>query len=132
MTFQKSSWRFQSPGPTSDEAVSEFFDLIITIATQGPFQEIIEDFKSQFAFGKGTMWSSNSDWAQTDSRGYMSTAAESAPRFIAAFVDQCEALAKEGKDVPGTDVINEILAKHELGYQIAGDTILQRQNNCYP
>jgi hypothetical protein len=61
------------------------------------------------------MWSSNSDWAQTDLRNYMSSAAENAPRFIAAFVDGCEALAKEGKDVPRTDIINAILAKHESG-----------------
>ncbi len=124
MKFQTSSWRFQSPGAIPDGVVSEFFDLIITMATQGPFQEIIEDFKSNFASGKSTMWSSNSDWAQSDLHRYMSLAAENAPRFIAAFVDGCNALAKEGKDVPDTDVINSILAKHESGYQVAGDTIV--------
>jgi hypothetical protein len=98
--------------------------LIITMATQGPFQEIIEDFKSNFAFGKSTMWSSNSDWAQSDLQNYMSSAAENAPRFVAAFVDGCNALANEGEDVPNTDVINSILVKHESGYQVVGDTIV--------
>jgi TPR repeat protein len=54
----------------------------------------------------------------TDMLSYMNDATENAPRFIAAFVDGCESQAENGKDVPDIDIVNEILAKHETGYQV--------------
>jgi hypothetical protein len=54
----------------------------------------------------------------------MTQAASNAPRFIATLVDGCNGLAAEGKDVPDVDVINDILANHNAGYQVDGDTIV--------
>ena len=55
---------------------------------------------------------------------YMQDATENAPRFIAAFVDGCESQAENGKDVPDIDIVNEILAKHETGYQVVDGMVL--------
>src|SRR5207244_4017983 len=99
------------------------FALIKVIAEQGPFQEILEGFKSRFATGT-TSWSSSASWAETDLYTYMNDAAANAPRFIASFVDGCGDWAAEGKDVPGIDVLNEILANQKAGYQVDGDRII--------
>jgi len=123
MKFQNSSWRFKSPGPIPEAVVSDFFELIKTIAEQGPFQDILEGFKSRFATGT-TSWSSSAGWAETDLSTCMSDAAANAPRFIASFVDGCGDWAAEGKDVPDVDVVNEILTTRKAGYQVDGDRII--------
>lgn len=121
--FQKPGWRFRSPGPIPDGVVSEFFELIKTIAEQGPFQDILEGFKSRFSTGVSYQ-SSDAGWAETDLHRDMAQAAGNAPRFIAAFVDGCNDWAAEGKDVPDVDVVNEVLANHGAGYQVDGDTVV--------
>jgi hypothetical protein len=122
--FQTPSWRFKSPGPIAEEAVEDFFDLILMVASQGSFQDILEAFKSEFSFGKNTTWSSDAGWAKTDLRMWMSTAAENAPTFIGAFIDCCEALSKNGTDTPDLHIVNEILDKRQTGYRIDGDTVV--------
>jgi hypothetical protein len=126
--FQNSSWRFKSPGSVPAGVVSDFFELIKTIAEQGPFQDILESFKSRFATGT-TSWSSNASWAESDLDRYMHDAAANAPRFIASFVDGCATWAAKGKDVPEVDVVNEILANHKAGYQVDGDSVIATDPN---
>lgn len=121
--FEKGGWRFRSPGPIPDGVIADFFELIKKIAEQGPYQDILEDFKAQFGTGVSYR-SSDVSWAETDLQHNMTQAASNAPRFIAALIDGCNGLAAEGKDVPDVDVINEILANHNAGYQVAGDTIV--------
>lgn len=121
--LQKPGWRFRSPGPIPDGVVNDFIDLIKTIAEQGPFQDILEGFKSRFAIGVSYQ-SSDASWAETDLHRDMQQAAANAPRFIAAFLDGCNDWAAEGKDVPDVDVVNDILANHNAGYQVDGDTVV--------
>lgn len=123
-SLEPASWRFKSPGPIKKDVAVEFEKLIMTIAEQGDFQRVIEHFKDRFSYGQSTMWSSSSSWSVCDMQGYMETAAENAPRFVAAFVDGCESQAASGKDVPDIDIINEILATHEAGYQVIGGTVV--------
>jgi hypothetical protein len=122
--YENPRWRFKSPGPITRDVIDDFQGLIMTVAEQGDFQSVIEHFKDRFAFGKSTSWSSDSSWSVTDMLSYMQDATENAPRFIAAFVDGCESQAKNGKDVPDIDIVNEILAKHETGYQVVDGTVL--------
>lgn len=117
-------WRFKSPGPIKKDVAVEFEKLIMAIAEQGDFQRVIEHFKDRFSYGQSTMWSSSSSWSVCDMQRYMETAAGNAPRFVAAFVDGCESQAASGKDVPDIDMINEILATHEAGYQVIGGTVV--------
>ena len=131
MEFQNSSWRFKSPGSIPEDVVWDFLQLIMTIAKQGPFQDILEGFKSRFATG-ATSWSSSASWAETDLQSYMNDAAGNAPRFIASFVDGCGDWAAKEKDVPEVDVVNEILANHKAGYQVDGDRIIATQLSLSP
>jgi hypothetical protein len=125
MKFQQPTWLFKSPGPIPTEVVNDVYDLITTMASQAEsFQDVLEDFKNRFAGGQDTHWSSSASWAQTDLRNYMSEAADNAPKFIAAFVDGCLSITKSGGAAPDTDFINELLAKHNVGYQVDGDTIV--------
>jgi hypothetical protein len=122
--YENARWRFKSPGPITRHVIDDFHGLIMTIAEQGDFQSVIEDFKDRFAYGRSTSWSSDSSWSLTDMLSYMQDATENAPRFIAAFVDGCESQAEKGKDVPDIDIVNEILAKHETGYQVVDGTVV--------
>jgi hypothetical protein len=122
--YENARWRFKSPGRITRDVVDDFQSLIMTIAEQGDFQSVIEHFKDRFAYGRSTTWSSDSSWSVTDMLSYMHDATENAPRFIAAFVDGCESQAEDGKDVPDVDIVNEILAKHETGYQVVDGTVV--------
>src|ERR1043166_8427286 len=129
MKFQQPGWLFKSPGPITTDIVNDVFDLITTMASQAEsFQEVLEDFKSRFAYGKNTTWSSSSSWAQTDLRMYMEEATENAPKFIAAFVDGCIDITKSGGAAPDVDFINDLLTKHKIGYRIQNDTVVVADN----
>ena len=126
----KGAWRFKPPKdgkflnetiPTA--AVSECVNLIMKVATQKQNrQAIIEHFKGHFckAAGATHSWSSSLSWAETDLLTYAQEAAQNAPLFIEAFYDACESFGEEDEDffVPDTDMVNELLMRHEIGYQI--------------
>jgi hypothetical protein len=113
-------WRFESPGPLSDQAVNELSSLIGKITANGDSWKILEMFKSSFASAAGTSssGSSSESWAQTDLDRYMQNAASNAPLFIQAFHDTCEDLKSTGIPVPDVALINRTLAKWNAGYEI--------------
>lgn len=115
------SWRFEAPpGEVPNELVDEFSKLIARIATHRPGQSTLEHFKGYFAAAAGTTStrSSNPGWAQSDLDSYMQRASRNVPLFIAAFFDGCEALRREGVDVPKVDLINRLIAENEVPYGI--------------
>ena len=124
LKYENARWRFKSPGPITRDVIDDFQGLNVTIAEQGDFQSVIEHFKDRFSYGRSTTWSSDSGWSVTDMLSYMHDASENAPRFIAAVVDGCESQAEKGKDVPDIDIVNEILAKHETGYQVLDGAVV--------
>jgi hypothetical protein len=103
------------------KAVSEFDDLIGKIAAQGDRRDLFEHFKGYFcgAIGAAHFWSSNESWAYTDLLKYMEEAARNPALFVEAFYDACEALRGEAKyEIPGVDVMNEVLREHEVHLEI--------------
>jgi hypothetical protein len=123
MKFQNPEWRFASPGPLSDKAVSHFHSLAKRTAAQGRVQDILEDFKARFSDGSSSR-SSSASWAESDLMSLMRAAAENAPVFIEAFVNACSDLREQGHDAPGTKAINDGLYQSDAGYQIADDTVV--------
>ena len=115
-------WRFRSPPghePIPPGAVSDIFDMIQRIAEQDQqYQHTLERFKASFAPGTVHICSSSESWAETDLLSYMDAATANAPLFIEAFYDGCEASRDQGMAVPGTDVINDVLASHGVRFRI--------------
>jgi hypothetical protein len=125
LKYENARWLYKSPGAITTDIIDDFHGLIMTIAGQGDFQSVVEDFKDRFSFGKSTSWSSSPDWSVTDMLSYMHGATENAPRFVAAFVDGCEARKAAGKNVPDIDIVNEILFRHGAGYQVVDGMVVQ-------
>ena len=103
------------------QVISEFDDLIGKIAAQGDRQELLEHFKGYFcgAIGSTHYWSSNESWAYTDLQRSMEAAALNPALFIEAFYDGCEALRADAKhEVPGVNLMNEILREHNIRLEI--------------
>ena len=124
----QSEWRFNSPGSMAIEAVNEFDVLVHKVASQGQQWGMLEHFKSYFskAVGLTASISSSESWAASDLDNYMTQAAENAPLFIAAFYDACVA-AQEGDpeiSIPDVSVINRLLAKHAVGYELRPPQLL--------
>lgn len=122
-------WRFQAPEDGAYlnkclpfEAVEEFLGLASKVATQGSRQGLLEHFKSQFAAAAGAshVRSSNEQWAASDLERNMKDAADNAPMFIEAFYDACASLARRQPDwwVPDETLINTVLLKHNVGYEV--------------
>ncbi|TGE04660.1 hypothetical protein [Hymenobacter fodinae] len=109
------TWRFASPGPISSEVLDEFFEIIGKIARYR--QEVFEHFKTAFASTNGSVpsRSSNASWAHTDLLSYMRQASANAPLFIEAFYEACESL---DDPTPDHNIINGVLAKHQVNYRI--------------
>ena len=104
------------------EVINEFDDLVHKVASQGLQWGMLEHFKTYFAGAAGftASTSSSESWAASDLHNYMMQAAENAPLFIAAFYDACVA-AQEGDpeiSIPDVSVINRLLAKHAVGYEV--------------
>ena len=118
------AWRFSPPAgcetiPT--EVVDEIFDLIKRTAVQDErYQRTLERFKTFFARASGAIdnQSSNAGWAESDLHGLMHDATANPPLFIEAFYDGWEASRNQGLDVPDADVLNGVLAKHEVRFRI--------------
>lgn len=110
------------------KVVSEFDDLIGKIAAQGDRRYLFEHFKGYFcgSIGAAHSWSSSESWAYTDLQRYMEDAARNPAMFIEAFYDACEALRLEAKyELPGVDLVNEILREHKVHLQICPPRLLR-------
>ena len=122
LKFENGAWRFHPPASVDNYVVNEFVELIAKIAAQGDLQEVLEHFKSYFAGAAGTTssWSSSASWAETDLHSYMTSAAQNAPMFIAAFYDACESLRQKSPDfyMPEPAIINALLSKHAVAFEI--------------
>ncbi len=132
------AWRFEPPPDGSfhnraipHEAVGELFSLIGRVATQGKRQDILEHFKGYFCGAVGTthVWSSSTSWAETDLENYMSQAAKNAPLFIEAFFDACDSFRGKGLGdfAPDAPMINKVLSKHSVGYEVAPPNLVLRE-----
>lgn len=139
----KGAWRFEPPenGHYSnktipDSAVEDFFAIIKKVATQGRRQQVLEHFKGHFCTVIGTthVWSSDEGWAETDLKSYMDNAADNAPLFIEAFFDACEELRKHNPEwfLPENTLINQILSKHDIGYEVRPPDLILRENEVAP
>jgi hypothetical protein len=133
------AWRFKPPAdgrfvnqaiPTG--AVQEFIELIMKVTTQGDRQEVLEHFKGYFctASGASHSWSSSASWAETDLWTYAHEAAANAPLFIETFYDACNSFGGGDSDAwaPDTDMINEVLARHGIGYVIKPPRLEPRED----
>ena len=118
------AWRFRPPAgydPISNDLVHEIFDLIKRTAVQDEhYQHTLERFKTFFGrvSDADDAWSSSAGWAETDLLSRMQDATANAPLFIEAFYDGWEASRNQGLDVPDTDVMNDVLAKHDVPFRI--------------
>ncbi len=137
------AWRFQPPtdgmflnSTIPDEAIEDVFALIAQVAQQGDRQRVLEHFKANFceATGATHVRSSNASWAETDLRDYMRRAAENAPLFIEALYDACETLSRYEPScyVPDVPMINGLLSKHGVGYEIRPPDLLLRDHSTQP
>ncbi|MBI5909162.1 MAG: hypothetical protein HY848_04320 [Betaproteobacteria bacterium] len=135
------AWRFTPPedghfqnSAIPASAVDAFIGMVSKVATQGRRQDVLEHFKGHFCAAIGTthVRSSSESWAETDLTSYMRSAADNAPVFIEAFFDACEELRDRDPDwfVPDTNMINAILAKHEIGYEIRPPELLLREREA--
>lgn len=133
-----SAWRFAPPGDgrflnksVPDGAVDEFSAMISKVATQGGRQGVLEHFKGHFCAAIGTthVRSSNESWAETDLTNFMRSAADNAPLFIEAFFDACESLRNRCPEwfVPDHVMINTVLGKYSVGYEIQPPNLLMRE-----
>lgn len=135
----KGAWRFNPPADNNfvnsaipSGAIQDCIDLIMKVATQGDRQEVLEHFKSYFctATGAAHSWSSSESWAETDLWTYARTAATNAPLFIEAFYDACQSFPGDDADrfAPDVGMINRILAKHNIGFEIRPPRLELREN----
>ena len=137
----KGAWRFTPPADGQfrnqsipEGAIEECVNLIMKVATQGDRQEILEHFKGYFCEAAGTthVWSSNASWAETDLWRYMREAAQNAPLFIEALYDACESFGASDKNhfAPDARMLNAVLAKHRVGYEIRAPRLVLRENEA--
>lgn len=125
-------WRFNPPADGTyfytsipDAAVREFADVVDRISSQGNRWEILEHFKSHF----GASGSSSSEsWAESDLDRAMRFEARTAPLFIEAFFNGCDSLRNrpEGWYAPEPPLLNAILARHNVGYEIKPPNLVVR------
>lgn len=112
----ESSWRFDTPGPMSPEAVRAFALLIDKVVKQGNRWTLLEHFKSYFG---GSAKSSSESWAEADLQRLLGQTADNAPLFIEALYEACNALSSDDSiTVPDVARINRILHEHQVGYEI--------------
>lgn len=132
------AWRFEPPldqtfrnSAIPPEALGDFSGMIAKIATQGDRWGVLEYFKGHYcaAIGATHFRSSSESWAETDLDRTMSSAADNAPLFIEAFFDACAGLAQDHPDwfAPDCDMINRVLRKHDIGYEIRGHDLVLRE-----
>jgi hypothetical protein len=85
-------------------------------------KDVLENFKHYFARAAGTtsVGSSSESWAETDLRMYAGDAAKNAPLFIEAFYEACQSFVAEDEErfAPDAGMINDVLGRHNIGYEI--------------
>lgn len=121
------AWRYGSPGGMPLAAVDAFNSLIHTIPSQSESSwSIFELFKAKFSGGYST--SSSESWAISDLHDGMVAAADNAPVFISAFWDGCAQVQAAHPEIglPNADVVNQILYKHEVPYEVRPPALLTR------
>ena len=122
-------WRFHPPADgqfinqnITDSAIDDFIDLIIYKVIGENNKATYETFKSHFCQANSSPYYSSSDtsWAKSDMTSEAQGAAKNAPLFIEAYYDACESLRNSAATVfvPDIDILNEILARHNIGYEI--------------
>ena len=137
------AWRFSPPEDgryhnksIPYDAVEEFIAMVAKVATQGNRQGVLEHFKDHFCVALGTTHfrSSSESWAETDLRSYMHSAADNAPLFTEAFFDACEDLRRHNADwfIPDATLMNPILIKHGIGYELRPPDLLLRERETPP
>ena len=112
-------------------ARGEFLDLIEKIPPEDTRWSILEHFKGYF----GARSSSSSEgWAYTDLMNALESASENAPLFIEKFFDACQKLKANPNVlfVPDVGMINNVLAKHNLGYEIRPPDLIAREMGGAP
>lgn len=130
-------WRFTPPQDgqfqnqsISSSAVDEFFGIILRVSSQGDSQTILEHFKGHFSIAIGTahVRSSNERWAQADLKSLMEEAAAIAPMFIDVLYDGLHTLSRQHPEyaIPTDNQLNEILTKHNIGYEIVNNELRLR------
>jgi TIR domain len=135
----KGEWRITPPDDDATfyyrrippAALEEFLEVIGKVATQvDQRQQVLEHFKAYFgrAAGMTTGWSSSESWADTDLRRYAGEAARQAPLFIEAFYEACRSFIAEDEErfAPDATMINEILNRHSIGYEIRPPRLVLR------
>ena len=133
-------WRFSPPEDGTyvnkcapREVVEEMLGLALKVATQGSRQGVIEHFKSHTAAAAGAPQgrSSNEQWATSDLDRNLAAAAENAPVLIEAFYDACASLQRRNPDwwVPDQEIINTMLRKYNIGYQIREPELVALETN---
>lgn len=136
LTFNP-NWRFSPPSDGNlqtaeipEAALGDFLSLIGKISSQGRRWDIVEHFKGALAHASGASHaaSSSEDWADTDLRLSMSYARQNAPLFLEGFWTACEELKAEGLAVPDVNLLNGLLARHQIGYVIAPPHLLLRES----
>jgi hypothetical protein len=134
-------WRFTPPSDgrfrtqqMPSGAVDACIDLVMTVATQGERQEVLEHFKGYFceASGSAHVWSTSESWTETDLRHFAERAAENAPLFIEAFYDACQTFASSGPDLCAPDVakVNSLLREYDVGYEIRLPRLVLRETEA--
>ena len=133
------AWRFKPPADGQfvnqaipAAAIEDCIGLIMKVTTQGARQKVLEHFKGYFcrASGASHTWSSSASWAETDLWTYAREAAMNAPLFVEAFYDACESFGGDDADTwaPDVGMINEVLAKHGIGYVIKPPRLEPRED----
>ena len=121
------AWRYGSPGAMPPAAINAFNSLVHSIASQSESSwSIFEMFKAKFNGGQS--WSSSESWAISDLHGAMMSAGSNAPVFISAFWDGCAQIqtAHPELGLPDADIINQILYKHEVPFEVRPPALLAR------
>jgi hypothetical protein len=135
----KGEWRLTPPTDDAtfyyrsvpEAAVEEFIEIIGKVTTQVERRkDALEHFKRYFARAAGTtaVGSSSESWAETDLRMYADDAAKQAPLFIEAFYEACQSFVAgdEERFAPDAAMINEILGRHRIGYEIRPPRLILR------
>ncbi len=137
------AWRFNPPvdgryfnSAIPDDAIREVIEVLLKVATQGDRWEALEHFKGSFcaAAGAAHVWSSNESWAESDLWTYARKAAQNAPLFIEALYDACESFSGDDPDkfAPNAEMINALLVKHDVGYEIRPPRLEAREGADAP
>lgn len=135
-----SNWRVNPPEDgmflnqrIPEAAIEEFINLIMKVATKGKRWQVLEHFKSYFCQASSDSYtrSSREFWVENDLKNSANKAAKNAPLFIEAFYDACKSYSGENSDLwaPDTTMINEVLARHGIGYLIKPPLLELRENS---